>query len=54
MEIDVSVLTGGSIHIPHICRKEDPAKIEGAHLIIGLSGVMKEKTISGTDNANVK
>jgi len=41
MKIDVLVLIGGSFHTPHICRKEDRAKIAGAHVIIEVSKPMK-------------
>lgn len=54
MEIDVSVLTGGSFHTPHIYLKEDRAKIAGAYLIIEVSEVVKEEARSITDNAIAK
>jgi hypothetical protein len=41
MEIDVSALIGGSFHTQPICRKEDQAKIAGAHVIIEVSGSIK-------------
>jgi hypothetical protein len=45
MEIDVSVLIGGSFHTQHIYRKEDRTEIAGAYLIIEVSGRMKAEVI---------
>jgi hypothetical protein len=41
MEIDVLVWIGGNFHTPHICRKEDRAKIAGAHVIKEIFKPMK-------------
>ena len=45
MEIDVSVLIGGSFHTQHICLKEDRTKIVEAYLIIEVSRLMKSEAI---------
>jgi hypothetical protein len=45
MEIGVLVLIEGNFHTQHIYRKEDRAKIEGAYLIIEVSGLIKADVI---------